>query len=119
LTRLAAIIDVVDAMGRDRPDRPALPIPKIYAHLQRSSAQFDARWLARYIEHFGRWPVGTLVRFRSGKFGRVYALDAVAGLKQVQLVRSPGGKHAATAPIVSGRQLEQLGEPVQALTTFS
>jgi hypothetical protein len=120
LTRLAAIIDVVDAMGRDRPDRPAMPIQQIYAHLKHSSTQFDARWLARYIEHFGRWPVGTLVGFRGAKRGWVRALDEAAELKEVQLVRTITGTAAAAGgPILSGRQLQQLGEPVQAIPTSS
>lgn len=115
LMRVAAIVDVTDAMGRDRPDRPALPIHQIHRHLRQSPAQFDLRWVERYIDHFGMWPVGTLVRFAGGELAWVLSLDADRALAAVRQVDDAAPGDAGSGILVHGRDLARLGEPVEAL----
>ncbi len=115
LMRLAAIVDVADALGRDRPDRAALPVHQIHQHLRQSPGQFDPRWVERYIAHFGAWPVGTLLRFPGGELAWVLALDDARGLAAVRQVTEPSAADATSGILLHGKNLARLGEPVEAL----
>ncbi|MGH8113144.1 MAG: HD domain-containing phosphohydrolase [Rhodanobacteraceae bacterium] len=115
LTRLAAVIDVVDAMGRDRPDRPRQPIEQIYLHLRKSPHLFDQRWVERYIQHFGVWPTGTLVRFRSGEMGWILSLGQDGAPAAVRLVDAAAFPDTTGGTVVRDGGLSRLGEPVAAI----
>lgn len=119
LPRLAAVIDVVDAMGRDRSDRPGLPIHRIYEHIRNHPDKFDQRWLQRYIEHFGVWPVGTLIRFPTGALGLVLSLDKDGKLASVRQVSESSAAATTEGILVQGQELLRLGEPLEALPTPS
>ena len=117
LMRLAAIVDVADAMGRDRPDRAALPVHEIHRHLRQAPGRFDARWVERYIAHFGAWPVGTLLRFAGGELGWVLALDDNRALAAVRQVTEPSAADATSGILLHGKDLARLGEPLEALSS--
>lgn len=106
LSRMAAVVDVADAMGRARPDRPAWAVEDIYRHLLGRSAMFDGEWVKRYIRHFGRYPIGSLAEFSSGAHGWIQRLDRHGSPRQVAVI-SPApqlrvdGEVAALGSIVS------------------
>jgi len=109
LARMAAVVDVVDAMGRPRADRPAQSIDSIYRHLLGSASQFDAQWSQHYIRHFGLIPVGSLVRFSSGQLAWVRRLDREGQVAQVQLASSPEFPPQAAGALVGAGELASLG----------
>jgi HD-GYP domain-containing protein (c-di-GMP phosphodiesterase class II) len=115
LPRLATVIDVVDAMGRDRPDRPGLPIHKIYEHLRSHPDKFAPRWVQKYINHFGVWPVGTLVRFPQGELGLVLSLDQDGKLASVRQVDESSAAAVTEGTLMQGQSLLRAGEPLEAL----
>lgn len=112
LMRLAAVVDVVDAMGRDRHDRPPHPIDAIHAHLRQHPEQFDPRWVTRYIEHFGVWPVGTLLKFQSGALGWVLGLTDTRQLAAVRVVAEATHADTSSGTLVRGDDLARLGDPL-------
>ncbi|HET8791077.1 MAG TPA: HD domain-containing phosphohydrolase, partial [Modicisalibacter sp.] len=59
LSRMAAVVDVIDAMGRSRADRAAWSTEDIYRHLLTHGRTFDSQWVQRYIRHFGLHPIGS------------------------------------------------------------
>ncbi|MFC3283180.1 HD domain-containing phosphohydrolase [Litchfieldella rifensis] len=85
LARMAAIVDVVDAMGRDRADRQALTASHIYRHLLHHGEQFDLTWVQRYVRHFGVAPIGSLARYANGELAWIQRLDRQGKPRQVQL----------------------------------
>lgn len=113
LPRLAMVVDVVDAMRRDRPDRPAWAVTDIYRYLLDHPARFDQRWVKRYIQTFGVWPIGSLVRFESGALGWIQRLDANAQPYQVQLTEAAELSGAALGEVLSGQALQDLGNPLE------
>lgn len=115
LVRLAAVIDVVDAMGHDRPDRPRRPIDQIYQHLRQMPHLFDQQWVERYIQHFGAWPIGTLIRFRGGEMGWVLALNEHGTPAAVRLVDAATSPDATHGTVVREATLAHLGEPMAAV----
>lgn len=115
LTRLASVVDVVEAMRRDRPDRPAWAISDIYRHLLSHPGQFDARWVKRYLKHFGVMPIGTLVRFPGGELGWVQRLDGMGRLAQIQLTERAEAPGEALGEVLRGERLERLGEVAEVL----
>ncbi|WP_116474212.1 HD domain-containing phosphohydrolase [Zobellella maritima] len=109
LTRLTAVVDTVDAMGRPRPDRPAHDINAIYRHLLGHPQQYDERWVRRYMRHFGRWPVGSLVRYGGGELAWVQRLDGNKRPNQVQLASAPVSPGADAGRVLRQGELARLG----------
>ena len=113
LSRMSAVVDVVDAMRRERPDRPAWRIDAVYRHLLTHPGQFDPRWVKRYIQRFGLRPIGSLVRFASGDMAWIQRLDQQGKPFQVQLTHSVEPPGEALGEILRGDVIARLGEPVE------
>ncbi|MGP9673438.1 MULTISPECIES: HD domain-containing phosphohydrolase [unclassified Halomonas] len=114
LAKASAVVDVVEAMRRDRADRPAKTTQQIYRHLLQHSHQFDLRWVKRYIEHFTTLPIGSLVRFSSEQLAWVLRLDADGMLVEVVLTQQavPPMRDTLGNTVRSDVQ-ERLGKPTQ------
>ena len=70
--QMAAIVDVYDAITSDRVYHKALdPHRALSKMLEWSSHHFDATLVQRFIRCVGIYPIGTLVRLRSGRLGVV------------------------------------------------
>lgn len=109
LTRLAAVVIEVDRLGRHTREGPALSIEVIRRRMTRKAPGFDPRWVARYFDHFGRLPVGTLLRFPGGEMGWVLGLDDAGEPSHVQLTAKRELPGEALGEIVSDNGLRQLG----------
>ncbi|MFB8828946.1 HD-GYP domain-containing protein [Azotobacter sp. CWF10] len=114
LARMAAVVDVIDAMGRPRPDRPEQAISSVYRRLIGCEAQLDRRWCQHYIQHFGLIPVGSLVRFAEGDLAWVERLDRKGGIAQVRLADQSGMRGATLSAPLSGDELAALG-PIEGI----
>ncbi|WP_445001199.1 HD domain-containing phosphohydrolase [Halomonas mongoliensis] len=115
LSRLASVVDVVEAMKRDRLDRPAWKISDIYRHLLSHPRQFDTRWVKRYLKRFGVTPIGTLVRFSGGELGWVQRLDGMGRLAQLQLAEQAQAPGESLGGILRGERLSRLGGVTEVL----
>ncbi len=111
LSKASAIVDVVEAMRRDRVDRAAKTTQQIYRHLLQRPQQFDMRWVKRYIEHFKGLPVGSLARFSSQQQGWILRIDAKGNPTEVLLApqaEAPMRDNVNT--VVRGGIAERLGQ---------
>ncbi|WP_245904556.1 HD domain-containing phosphohydrolase [Billgrantia lactosivorans] len=115
LARMSAVVDVVDAMRRDRADRPAWRIDAVYRHLLKSPNLFDPRWVKRYVQRFGLRPVGSLVRFSGGALAWVQRLDQQGKPFQVQLAEEVAPPGEALGEVLRGDVTSRLGEIVEEL----
>jgi hypothetical protein len=115
LARMSAVVDVVDAMRRDRGDRPAWRIDAVYRHLLQSPQQFDPRWVKRYVQRFGLRPVGSLVRFSGGALGWIQRLDQQGKPFQVQLTEEMAPPAETMGEVLRGDVTARLGEIVEEL----
>ncbi|MGM0543560.1 MAG: HD domain-containing phosphohydrolase [Pseudomonadota bacterium] len=113
LAKASAVVDAVEALRRDRSDRPGKTAQQVYRHLLSHPHQFDPHWIKRYIEHFKALPVGALVRFSSEQLAWVLRVDERGNPTEVQMALS------ASAPmrdnlgnVLSGNIVEKLGRPV-------
>ncbi|MBP5980942.1 MAG: PilZ domain-containing protein [Halomonas sp.] len=114
LAKACAVVDVIEAMRRDRADRPAKTTQQIYRHLLSHPHQFDLHWVKRYIEHFKALPVGTLVRFSSEQIAWVLRLDeAGAPLEVVLTQQAVPPMRDSLGSSVRGDVRERLGKPTQ------
>ncbi|WP_249979015.1 HD domain-containing phosphohydrolase [Vreelandella olivaria] len=114
LAKASAIVDVVEAMRRDRVDRPARTIQQIYRHLLSHSHQLDPRWIKRYIEHFKALPVGSLAHFSSAQLAWVVRLDGTGAPSEVVLTeRAEPPMRDTLGATVSGDVFERLGRPIK------
>lgn len=110
LARAAAVVDVIDAMRRDRPDRAAWRISDVYRYLLASPERFDQRWVQRYIKHFGLYPIGSLVRFESGRLGWIQSLDRHGHPWQVQLTDTIAPPDDTLGDVIQGDVEQRLGK---------
>lgn len=116
LARLAALVKVMDMLSRDRLGADAaLSLDQVRHYVEERPAQFDNDWLKRYLAHFGRWPVGTLVKFANGQLAWVLSLTDTGALARIRLVDSAGHADEAKANDIDGYDMQQLGEPVESL----
>lgn len=113
LARLAAVVDALEAMRRDRADRPAWRVAEAYRHLLSHPERFDQRWVKRYIKYFGLLPIGSLVRFPGGELGWIQRLDGQGRPVQVQLTESIEPPGEALGEVLRGERLAELGSPVE------
>ncbi|WP_447894838.1 HD domain-containing phosphohydrolase [Vreelandella sp. GE22] len=112
LSKACAIIDVVEAMRRDRPDRPAKTTQEIYRYLLSHPQQFDPRWVKRYIDHFKALPVGALALFSSEQLAWVVRVDEQGTPTEVILTEEAAAPLRSTLKYsVAGDVAERLGTP--------
>lgn len=116
LARAMAVVDEIDLMSRRRPGAAPRSITLSYAHLLRRPGKYDPIFVKRYVEHFGRLPVGTLLRFESGQLAWVLGLDEALRPARVQLATEPGPPRAEhLGEVVSGGDLRELGKVAEVL----
>ncbi|GGX95057.1 hypothetical protein GCM10007160_23210 [Litchfieldella qijiaojingensis] len=110
LARLAAVVDVVDAMGRPRPDRQAWTVSHIYRHLLSHGEQFDLSLVQRYVRHFGVVPIGSLARYANGQLAWIQRLNRQGEPRQVQLTASASPPGNSLGGVLSDDELARLGK---------
>ncbi|WP_417659366.1 HD domain-containing phosphohydrolase [Pseudidiomarina sp.] len=109
LARAAAVVDAVDAMQRNRPDRPAISTVAAGKSMQTRTEQFDEAWVKRYNAHFGPLPVGTLLRFEKGSFAWVVGLDAKKRVNRVRVSPHKLAPDDKLGPPLEGSAMAELG----------
>lgn len=84
--KLAAVIDVFDAMTNGRSYRAGLPHALAYKRLLGMGQQLEASSVQQLIKRQGIFPIGSLVAFEQGELAFVKTLDASNKPQQVRLV---------------------------------
>jgi HD-GYP domain-containing protein (c-di-GMP phosphodiesterase class II) len=70
MARMAAIVDVYDAITADRCYHKGMPAAEALRKMwEWSSAHFDQKLLQAFMRCVGIYPVGSLVRLESGRLG--------------------------------------------------
>ncbi|PRY64476.1 HD-GYP domain-containing protein (c-di-GMP phosphodiesterase class II) [Vreelandella songnenensis] len=115
VARLAAVIDVIDAMTRARGDRPALNAVKAYRYLYNRPARFDRHWVTRYVQRHGFYPLGSLVRFSHGYLAWVVALDERGQPCRVRVVRNTRREGIFYDDEIGRVDFDQLGRLVESV----
>lgn len=70
-SRIASVCDVYDAISSNRPYKEAWGAADSLANMYRWEGHFDKRLLNAFIRSVGIYPVGSLVKMRSGRIGLV------------------------------------------------
>gem|GEM_PF-242347 len=109
LPRMAAVVDVIDAMSRPRADREGMTAEDTYRHLLDNRTQFDELWIEAYVRHFGVIPVGSLIRYESGQLAWVTRLDEKRHIHTVILTSDTKPPQDNLGDTVTGTALEKLG----------
>ncbi|RUR56308.1 HD domain-containing phosphohydrolase [Vreelandella populi] len=115
VVRMAAVIDVIDAMTRPRGDRPALDAVKAYRYLYNRPKRFDRHWVTRYVQRHGFYPLGSLVKFSHGYLAWVLALDERGQPSRVRVVRNLRHAGIFYDDEISRVDFDQLGRLVESV----
>ncbi|WNL42080.1 PilZ domain-containing protein [Halomonas sp. PAMB 3264] len=109
IARMAAVIDVIDAMTRARGDRPPLSAVQAYRYLYNRPARFDQHWVTRYVQRHGFYPLGSLVEFSNGYLAWVLGVDERGQPNRVRVIRNLRWDDAFYDDEVGRLDFEQLG----------
>ncbi|MHB0777139.1 HD domain-containing phosphohydrolase [Halomonas sp. WWR20] len=110
VARMAAVIDVIDAMMRPRGDRPAKTAIEAYRYLYNRPERFDKWWVTRYVQRHGFYPIGSLVKFSRGYLAWVMELDDGGQPTRVRVVRNTSRSELAINNILTRADFDQLGQ---------
>lgn len=110
LSRMAAVIDVVDAMGRERADRKGRTVSQTYRHLLSHGEAFDLACVERYVKHFGIAPIGGLARFSNGQLAWIQRLDKEGRPRQVQVAPADTLPRNDLGEVLIDSELARLGK---------
>ncbi|MFD2438227.1 HD-GYP domain-containing protein [Modicisalibacter luteus] len=110
VARMAAVVDVLDAMMRPRGDRPAKTAIEAYRYLYNRPERFDKGWVTRYVQRHGFYPIGSLVRYSHGYLAWVMELDGVGQPSRVRVVRNTSRSELAMNHILTRVDFGQLGQ---------
>ncbi len=69
--RIAAVVDVYDALVADRPYRKAMPPHKALEILESGGDEYDMDVLYNFMQHVAAYPIGNIVGLSSGEVGVV------------------------------------------------
>ncbi len=84
VSKIAAVVDVYDALTTDRPYRSSLhPYEAVKYILQRSGIDFDSKVVNYFIKFIGIYPIGGKVKLSNGEVGTVIAINKVSPLKPI------------------------------------
>ncbi|WP_106477334.1 HD domain-containing phosphohydrolase [Phytohalomonas tamaricis] len=110
LSRMAMVVDVIDALTRPRDDRQAWTALEAYRYIHDHPEKFDAQWLTRYIKRHGFLPIGSLIEFSHGFLAWVMALDENGRPSKVRVVRNMSRPTIRINEVLSTVDFYQLGE---------
>jgi len=111
LGRLAAVVDMAESLRMGLPGSGPSPTMQVQRILLDHTDQFDEKWVRFYFRHFGRIPVGSLVRFVSGQYGWVSTINAEGGIASVYSATGPAAITTENlGPELTGKALHIHGE---------
>ncbi|MBK8099717.1 MAG: HD domain-containing protein [Planctomycetes bacterium] len=119
-SRLVRVCDVFEALTAVRPYKRALTPCEAYAVMLRNEADFDQRWLRRFIRTLGVFPQGTRLLLDDGAHALVTEQTDCPHRPIVQLLSGPGGAELpASTPtrLALGTAIDGVTRKVAAVTT--
>jgi c-di-GMP-binding flagellar brake protein YcgR len=107
--RAMAVVDVADAMRRDRADRKAWPQSAVHKHLLGAASGLDHDWARLYIRRFGQTPIGSLAKYSSGLLVWIQRLGRDGKPAQARVAMNLLTGEQPTDETVDGRGIVSLG----------
>jgi hypothetical protein len=125
ISRLVAIVDTYDALTTDRPYRPSWTQQQAIAWmLYEAHAQYDRQLLARFASRANLYPIGSLVRLKSGGVAAVVGGSYEHPMRPLlKMVKGPGHSEQGIIDLskVSDPDLEidAIAQPVESLLPYA
>lgn len=109
LARMSSVVDIIEAMTRQRGDRPAKTAIEAYRYLYNRPESFDKHWVTRYIQRHGFYPIGSLVKFTLGFLAWVLELDDSGQPQRILVVRNLKREKLTMNEVLGRVDFSQLG----------
>ncbi len=102
VSRISTIVDVFDALTADRCYKKGMQATQAFhILLQGAGTQFDETLVKQFIKCMGIYPIGSLVKLKTGKLAFVIESNTVAPLRPVvKIIYSTTGQHYLDVKIV-------------------
>lgn len=102
VSRISTIVDVFDALTADRCYKKGMQATQAFhILLQGAGTQFDETLVKQFIKCMGIYPIGSLVKLKTGKLAFVIESNTEAPLRPVvKIIYSTTGQHYLDAKIV-------------------
>lgn len=111
--RLLSIIKVINKLTNSRNGNPPRSPFQAYRRIYEASAAYDKDILLEYVQIYGFYPIGSLVKYSSGFLGWVMDIDTKGKPSEVHLVKNLRFPETNISSVVSRSDLAQVGRPVE------
>ena len=113
LVRLISVIKAVNKLTNSRNgNAPRAPFTA-YRRIYEASSAYDRAILLEYVQMYGFYPIGSLVKFSSGFLGWVKDIDKKGRPSVVHLVKNLRFPETTIGSVVSRSDLAQVGKLVE------
>ncbi|RKQ95733.1 HD-GYP domain-containing protein (c-di-GMP phosphodiesterase class II) [Kushneria sinocarnis] len=109
LTRITAIINRIDTLRRKRNKRSGMTAFEAYRMVYHQSDKYDRKWVTRYIQRHGFYPIGSLVKFSRGFLAWVMQLDEAGNPVRIRVVKNLAHDSMTLDTILTPVDFSQLG----------
>lgn len=111
--RLLSVIKVINKLTNSRNGNPPRSPFQAYRRIYEASAAYDKDILLEYVQIYGFYPIGSLVKYSSGFLGWVMDIDKKGKPSEVHLVKNLRFPETNISSVVSRSDLAQVGRPVE------
>lgn len=109
LARITAVIKIIDTLTNPRNKRSGLTPLEAYRWVNNHPELFDSKWLTRYIQRYGIYPIGSLVKFSGGFLAWVMELNKNGLPSRVKVVKNLAFVDVTLNTVLSSIDYSQIG----------
>lgn len=113
IVRLLSVIKKINKLTHARNGIPSRSPFHAYRRIYESSAAYDREILLEYVQVYGFYPIGSLVKYSSGFLGWVMDIDKKGKPSEIHLVKNLRFPETNISSVVSRSDLTQVGRLVE------
>lgn len=108
--KLVVIIKTIDTLTTPSNSKNQLTPVEAYKGLYSKPEKYDKTWVTRVIQRYGKYPIGSLVRYSRGFLAWVMELDDQGLPSKIKVVTNPAFKDVKLDIVLTSKDHAQLGE---------
>ncbi|EMB4295539.1 PilZ domain-containing protein [Enterobacter roggenkampii] len=108
--RLISVLKAIDKLSFRRNGSPANTPLEVYRIINQEQSSYEKKWLVYYIQLYGTYPIGCLVKYSGGFLAWVTDIDKTGHPIEVRVIKDLRYPDANINSLISGFDLTQIGK---------
>lgn len=108
--RLISVLKVIEKLSFRRNGSPANTPLEVYRIVNQEQNSYEKKWLVYYIQLYGTYPIGCLVKYSGGFLAWVTDIDNTGHPTEVRVIKDLRYPDANINSLISGFDLSQIGK---------